>query len=126
MTGRGRAGLPLVLAVAALAIALVTAALDARAAGVPIPEAAQLDPGWPAALSGLAMLVPGVLLLRMLPRHAVAWVLTGFGLLVLADGMASSWAGPTPSTSRLGRRVPRPPTGSTRVSVRRCCLPCRC
>ncbi|MEU4725920.1 sensor histidine kinase [Nonomuraea dietziae] len=92
MTGRGRAGLPLVLAVAALAIAVVTAALDARAAGVPIPEAAQLDPGWPAALSGLAMLVPGVLLLRLLPRHAVAWVLTGFGLLVLVDGMASSWA----------------------------------
>jgi signal transduction histidine kinase len=82
-----------VLAAAALAIAAATVALDVRAAGVPIPDAAELEPGWPSALSGLAMLVPGVLLLRLLPRHAVAWVLTGFGLLWLVDGLASSWAG---------------------------------
>ncbi len=80
------------LAAAALAIAAATVVLDIRARGVPVPEAAQLEPGWPSALSGLAMLVPGVLLLRLLPRHAVAWVLTGFGLLWLVDGLATSWA----------------------------------
>nr|BFE78185.1 hypothetical protein GCM10020093_007860 [Planobispora longispora] len=67
-------------------------ALDVRAGGVPVPDAAGLEPGWPSALAGLAMLMPGVLLLRMLPRHAVAWVLTGFGLLWLVDGLATSWA----------------------------------
>ncbi|MBB5967538.1 histidine kinase [Planomonospora venezuelensis] len=79
-------------AVAGLVIAVATVALDVRAGGVPVPDAAGLEPGWPSALSGLAMLVPGALLLRMLPRHAVAWVLTGFGLLWLVDGLAVSWA----------------------------------
>ncbi|MGP3912933.1 histidine kinase [Nonomuraea sp. 10N515B] len=84
--------LPVVLAAAGLAIAVATVVLDVQARGVPIPEAAELDLGWPSALWGLAMLLPGVLLLRLLPRHAVAWVLTGFGLLWMLDSLASSWA----------------------------------
>lgn len=87
----GRIGLPAVLAAAGLAVAIATAALDLRAAGVRVPAAAELEPGWSSALTGLAMLVPGALLLRRLPRHPVAWVLAGFGLLWLLDGLALSW-----------------------------------
>ncbi len=60
--------------------------------GTAIPPAAELDEGWPAALSGLAQLVPGLLLLQRLPRHPIAWILTGSGLLWILDGFASSWA----------------------------------
>ncbi|MBE1559280.1 sensor histidine kinase [Nonomuraea africana] len=86
------ARLPVVPAVVALAITAATVALDVRSAGVAVPAAAELEPGWPSALSGLALLGPGVLLLRRLPRHPVAWVLAGFGLLWLVDGLAASWA----------------------------------
>ncbi|MBG0827506.1 sensor histidine kinase [Planomonospora sp. ID67723] len=81
---------------AAAAIAAVTAAatvaLDVRGAHVRIPASAQLEPGWPTTLAGLAQLVPGVLLLHRLPRHPVAWVMTGFGMLWMLDALASSWA----------------------------------
>jgi hypothetical protein len=65
--------------------------LDVRN-GSDIPPAAELDAGWTAALSGLAQLVPGLLLLQRLPRHPIAWILTGSGLLWIVDGFASSWA----------------------------------
>ncbi|MFC4062323.1 sensor histidine kinase [Planomonospora corallina] len=78
--------------VAATLMTAVTVALDVRSAHVRIPAAAQLEPGWPTALTGLAQLVPGALLLRRLPRHPVAWVLTGFGLLWILDALAASWA----------------------------------
>ncbi|MFE3449033.1 histidine kinase [Nonomuraea sp. NPDC059194] len=79
-------------AVVALAIAAATVALDVRSAAVAVPAASELEAGWSSALSGLALLVPGILLLRRLPRHPVAWVLAGFGLLWLVDGLATSWA----------------------------------
>ncbi len=60
--------------------------------GSDIPAAAELDAGWTAALSGLAQVVPGLLLLHRLPRHPIAWVLTGSGLFWVIDGFASSWA----------------------------------
>ncbi|GAA1259659.1 hypothetical protein GCM10009677_08380 [Sphaerisporangium rubeum] len=85
-------GLTWWLATAGAAITVATVALDLRAAGVPIPVAAGLEAGWPSAVYGLAQFVPGVLLLRALPRHPVAWVLTVFGLLWLLDGLAVSWA----------------------------------
>ena len=80
------------LTVMAVALAAATVLLDVRAAGVDVPEGAELEPGWTAALSGLAQLLPGVLLLRRLPRHPIAWVLTVSGLVWLLDGFASSWA----------------------------------
>ncbi len=76
----------------ALAIATATVLLDLRTAGVRVPATSELEPGWSSAFTGLAMLVPGALLLRRLPRHPVAWVLTAFGLLWLLDGLALSWA----------------------------------
>ncbi|MEU8140964.1 sensor histidine kinase [Nonomuraea sp. NPDC048901] len=84
--------MPVLLAAVGVAITVATVVLDVRAAAVRIPLNAELEPGWSAALSGLALLGPGVLLLRRLPRHPVAWALTGFGLLWLMDGLAASWA----------------------------------
>jgi signal transduction histidine kinase len=81
-----------VLTVAAVALAAGTVLFDVRAAGVAVPPSAGLDPGWTAALSGLAQLLPGVLLLRRLPRHPVAWVLTVSGVVWLLDAFAASWA----------------------------------
>ncbi|GAA1132243.1 hypothetical protein GCM10009630_32760 [Kribbella jejuensis] len=82
---------PAVLGAAALLLCVVTVLLDIRN-GSNAPAAAELDRGWTAALSGLAQVVPGLLLLHRLPRHAVAWILTCSGLLWIVDGFASSWA----------------------------------
>ncbi|MEV0284615.1 sensor histidine kinase [Kribbella sp. NPDC050820] len=81
---------PAVLGAAALLLVAATVALDLRNADP--PPAAELDAGWTAALSGLAQLIPGLLLLQRLPRHPIAWILTGSGLLWIIDGFASSWA----------------------------------
>lgn len=87
-TRRGRG--PAVLGAAALLLSAVTVALDIR--NGTIPARAELDAGWTNALPGLAQVIPGLLLLRLLPRHPVAWVLTGSGFLWMLDGVASSWA----------------------------------
>jgi signal transduction histidine kinase len=92
---RARPG-TLITAVAAgcvlLAVALLTAAavLDAR---VPAAHraATMLEPGWIAGLSGIALVLPGALLLRRMPRHPVAWVLVVTGLHWAADGTAAAW-----------------------------------
>ncbi|MBE3014702.1 sensor histidine kinase [Microbispora sp. NEAU-D428] len=92
--GEGR--LPAAAAVAAVAALLAVAAgtvlLDVLARGTRVPAGAELDPGWTSALAGLAQAVPGVLLLRRLPRHPVAWVLTGSGVMWLLNGAAAAWA----------------------------------
>ncbi|WP_432950636.1 sensor histidine kinase [Kribbella sp. CA-253562] len=80
-----------VLCVAALMLAVATVLLDLANQGR-VPPQAELDAGWSAVLSGLAQTLPGLLLLRRLPRHPVAWVLTLNGLLWIVDGFASSWA----------------------------------
>ncbi|MEV5961301.1 hypothetical protein AB0L70_06020 [Kribbella sp. NPDC051952] len=82
---------PAALGAAALLLAVATVVLDLRN-GTGIPAAAELDAGWTAVLSGLAQVVPGLLLLHRLPRHPIAWILTGSGLLWVVDGFASSWA----------------------------------
>ncbi|TCO37795.1 histidine kinase/DNA gyrase B/HSP90-like ATPase [Kribbella antiqua] len=76
---------------AGLLLFALTVVLDIRN-GSRIPDAAELDAGWTAALSGLAQLIPGLLLLHRLPRHPIAGVLTGSGVLWVVDGFASSWA----------------------------------
>jgi signal transduction histidine kinase len=88
---RGAWGLA-ALTVIAVALAAGTVLLDLRAADIDLPASSELEPGWTAALSGLAQVLPGVLLLRRLPRHPVAWILTISGLVWLVDGFASSWA----------------------------------
>ncbi|MEU4290410.1 sensor histidine kinase [Kribbella sp. NPDC026596] len=82
---------PAALGAVALLLSVATVVLDVRN-GTDIPAAAELDAGWTAVLSGLAQVIPGLLLLRRLPRHPIAWILTGSGLLWIVDGFASSWA----------------------------------
>ncbi|MGW7685348.1 sensor histidine kinase [Kribbella sp. NPDC054772] len=91
--GEGRRGGwgPAALGAVALLLSAATVALDI-VNGAGAPAAAELEAGWAAALSGLAQVVPGLLLLRRLPRHPIAWILTGSGLLWIVDGFASSWA----------------------------------
>ncbi len=79
-------------AVPALALGATVAAavLDAR---TPAAARAALDsaPGSVAALTGVAVAVPGALLLLRVPRNAVSWVLAGTGLFWAVDGLAESW-----------------------------------
>lgn len=79
------------IAIAAVALSVLTVVLDLRNRGG-VPAAAELDSGWAAVLSGLAQTLPGVLLLHRLPRHPIAWLLTLSGLVWIVDGFASSWA----------------------------------
>lgn len=73
----------------------VGATLGAAALDVVTPSSARAaagaDPGSMAALTGLALAAPGVLLLRRAPGNAVSWVLVGTGLLWAVDGLAESW-----------------------------------
>lgn len=85
--GRWAALVVVLLTVAALGTAAV---LDARV-GTAHRAAAGLEPGWHAGLAGLALCLPGALLLRRLPRHPVAWVLGVTGAHWAVDGAASSW-----------------------------------
>lgn len=70
-----------VAAVGAIAIDLVV---------LPSHPQPPLSSGWSGVLPGVAMLVPGCLLLWRLPWHPIAVVLTGFGTLWVLDGLASA------------------------------------
>ena len=74
------------------AVTVAVVALDVLARDIDVPGDAFLDPGWLTAVTALAQLIPGLLLVRQLPRHPVAWVLVGSGLLWLLDALAASWA----------------------------------
>lgn len=76
----------------ALALAAATVAIDVRNGTTEVPAAAGLEPGWLSVLAGLAQFLPGALLAVRLPRHPVAWVLVGSGLLWIVDGLAVAWA----------------------------------
>lgn len=84
-----RAGTALTLLAGVLTAVTVVLDIVNRRAGV--PGAAELDPGWIGCLTGLAQVLPGVLLLRQLPRHPVAWLLVGSGLFWVVDSFCSSW-----------------------------------
>lgn len=71
-------------------IAAVTIALDLRAWAIDA-ERSGLEWGWTSLLPGLAMAIPGSLLLARLPRHPVAWILTLGGLYWTINGLAVSW-----------------------------------
>jgi signal transduction histidine kinase len=49
-----------------------------------------MSAGWSGVLPGIALLVPGCLLLWRLPWHPIAVVLAGFGALWVIDGLASA------------------------------------
>jgi signal transduction histidine kinase len=74
----------------AVAATVVSAVLDAA---VPSAHrvATALEPGWVAGIPGLALTVPGALLLRRTGGHPVAWVLCVTGVHWAVDGTASSW-----------------------------------
>ncbi|UWP84919.1 sensor histidine kinase [Dactylosporangium fulvum] len=50
-----------------------------------------LEPGWVSGLAGLALAVPGGLLVRRAPRNPVSWILCVTGLHWAVDGTAVSW-----------------------------------
>ena len=78
---------PVVLSVAAVVIAAV---LDSRVPGAH-RAVTFLEPGWVAGISGVALAVPGAILLSRMPRHAVGWVLSIAGVHWAVDGTAGSW-----------------------------------
>lgn len=81
-----------VATVVALVVAAVAAvgaiAIDLRV--LPVHPDPPMSSGWSGVLPGLAMLVPGALLMWRLPWHPIAVVLTGFGTLWVVDGLASA------------------------------------
>jgi signal transduction histidine kinase len=83
----------LVTGLAAVLGALIVATvwLDVANASTPMPPGSGLEAGWVGALAGLAQLVPGLLLLRRLPRHPIAWVLVGSGAAWVVDSFCASW-----------------------------------
>ena len=72
-----------------IALTAVTVGLDARAGGRTLPGV--VGQSWPTALAGLALAVPGVLLLRRMPRHRIAWVMALGGLLWCLDAAAGAY-----------------------------------
>lgn len=68
--------------------AIAAIAIDLRV--LPEHPDPPMSSGWSGVLPGVAMLVPGALLLWRLPWHPIAVVLTGFGTLWVVDGLASA------------------------------------
>lgn len=83
-------GVAAMAVVPVLAIVAVTAYLDSRTAvrDEVLPGA---GPAWLAAVTGLALALPGAVLLRRDRRHPVAWVLWITGLLWALDALAQAW-----------------------------------
>lgn len=78
-----------VVALVVAAVAAVGAiAIDLRV--LPEHPDPPMSSGWSGVLPGVAMLVPGALLMWRLPWHPIAVVLTGFGTLWVVDGFASA------------------------------------
>lgn len=88
---RRRDGLLALVALPALAVAVVVVVLDVRAAGRPFPPGLDTSPSWPIAVSGLALLVPGLAVVRGRPRHRLGWVLLVAGLAWVVDALAGAW-----------------------------------
>ncbi|MDR5699630.1 histidine kinase [Agromyces aerolatus] len=78
----------LVVAGVALVAGVVAIAIDL--AVLPTYSEPPMSAGWSGVLPGLALLIPGCLLLWRLPWHPIAVVLAGFGALWVVDGLASA------------------------------------
>ncbi|MEJ2869192.1 histidine kinase [Actinomycetospora sp. OC33-EN08] len=89
---RHRVDVPLaVVAMIALAASVAVVVLDVRAAGQVLPPGVDPSPQWPIALSGLALLVPGLVIVRGRPRHRVGLVLVVGGVAWVLDALAGAW-----------------------------------
>ena len=86
-----RAARDVALGLAVLAVGVGVVILDAGNAEVGVPAGPDFEPGWPAALAGLVQVVPGVLLLRRVPRQPIGVVLAASGTLWMLDALAASW-----------------------------------
>ncbi|WP_433803440.1 sensor histidine kinase [Actinomycetospora sp. CA-084318] len=84
------AGLALV-ALIALVITVVVVVLDVRASGRPVPMGVNAEANWPIAASGLALLVPGLVVVRGRPGHRLGPVLLVGGLAWVVDALAGAW-----------------------------------
>ena len=72
---------------------LLTAAavvLDVLNSGTDVPGGTYR--AWTSAAAGLALAVPGCLILRRLGSHVLGWVMAGGGLLWCVDALASGWS----------------------------------
>ncbi|MGW5671076.1 sensor histidine kinase [Micromonospora sp. NPDC003776] len=77
-------------ALAAVAATVIAAALD-LSLGAEQRASDGLELGWVTGLAGLALAVPGALMLRRVPGNAVSWILCVTGLHWAVDGVAVSW-----------------------------------
>jgi signal transduction histidine kinase len=83
--------------IVAAGVVTVSAALIVAATVVDLRVPAQhrtlttTEMAWHSGIPGLGLAVPGALLLRRLPRHPVAWLLSFAGLHWCFDGAAGSW-----------------------------------
>ncbi|MGI5243617.1 sensor histidine kinase [Dactylosporangium sp. CA-139066] len=60
-----------------------------------------LEAGWVSGLAGLALAVPGGLMMRRVPRNAVAWILCLSGLHWALDGTAVAWVAYATAQARM-------------------------
>ncbi|MEV1291274.1 sensor histidine kinase [Pseudonocardia sp. NPDC049635] len=88
----GPALLPVVLAGAPALLALVAATvIELRVPAGAVPPTAGSEPVWTTVSVAAVLLVTGLLLVARLPRHPVAWVLAGSGVLWALDAAAGAW-----------------------------------
>jgi signal transduction histidine kinase len=78
------------LVVAGVSLAAAIAAIAIDLAVLPTHPDPPLSAGWSGVLPGVALLIPGCLLLWRLPWHPIAVVLAAFGALWVIDGLASA------------------------------------
>lgn len=71
------------------AASLIAIGLDVAVWSSDAPQ--PVAPGWTGALPGLALAVPGALLLARLPWHPIAIAMLFYGTFLCLDGLASAW-----------------------------------
>lgn len=74
-----------------LCVVLAATALTLDLAGFVRGNDPAVAGGWTGALPGLALAIPGALLLWQRPRQPIALILLAAGVLWTADGLASAW-----------------------------------
>ena len=75
---------------ACLVLSAIAVALDLLNRATQVPG--ESYPAWTSVLAGLALAVPGCLLLRQLGSHPIGWLMAGGGLLWCVDAVASGWS----------------------------------
>ena len=88
-TARLVAAGPVLVLAACLALSAAAVTLDVLNAPTVLPQ--ESYPAWTSVLAGLALAVPGCLLLRRIGSHPVGWVMAAGGLLWCVDAVAAGW-----------------------------------